>query len=75
MKKLFLFIMTATIGLSVCADMTLEQFLAKRKARAERKGKTFNQAKEQKRFSRMDTDNNGLLSRAEQTAYSANKQK
>jgi len=72
MKKVLLFSMIAIAGLTVsAADITKADFLAKQKAKVEAKGGQFDEAKTAKNFDTMDTNKDGVLSDAEQSAGKA----
>jgi hypothetical protein len=66
MKKIVLFSIIALIGLTAsAADQTKEQFMAARKALAERGGKEFNAAATEKIFAARDLNKDGKLSAEE----------
>jgi len=67
MKKSFLFIMIAMVGITVCAaDITKEQFVAAKKAASEKAGRKFNEKVCLSNFAKKDLDQNGVLSDEEQ---------
>ena len=72
MKRLFILAVILMAGFTAQAapktPLTQEEYLAKRKARAERKGKEYDEAKALQRFNRKDVDGDGILSVEEQTS-------
>ena len=69
MKRLFLltvFLMAGAVAQAEKAPMTLDAFLAKQKANAEKNGKEFDEAKAKERFAKKDLDKDGVLSVEEQ---------
>ena len=70
MKRLFLltvFLMAGVVAQAAPKEpQTLEQYLAKRKASAEKKGESFDEAKAKESFAKKDLDKNGILSVEEQ---------
>jgi hypothetical protein len=72
MKKFLLFIAITMIGVvASAADQTKEQYLAAKKASAEKAGKTFDEAKTIKEFDKKDVDKDGVFSNEEQAAEKA----
>ncbi len=66
MKKIVLFSVIALIGLTAsAADQTKEQFMAAKKAAAEKAGKEFNAAASEKAFAARDLNKDGKLSAEE----------
>ena len=55
-------------------DMTKEQFFAQQKRMAEKKGRVYSQATAEKRFNKLDTNKDGILT-AEERANGKNKNK
>jgi len=55
--------------------VTKEQYIAKAKAQAEKKGETFDQAKTEAKFTKADTNSDGTLSAEEQAAAGGGKKK
>jgi len=70
MKRLFLLIVFLMAGVVAQAapkePLTLDAFLAKQKATAEKNGKEFDEAKAKERFAKKDLDKDGTLSVEEQ---------
>ncbi len=72
MKKLLLFSMIAMIGITAsAADITKPDYMAKKKADAEKAGKTFNEKGHSGNFERQDLNKDGVLSDEEQAAAKA----
>jgi hypothetical protein len=71
MKRLFLLVVFLMAGVVAQAapkgPLTLDEFLAKRKASAEKKGEAFDEAKAKEKFAKKDLDKDGVLSVEEQT--------
>ena len=66
MKKIVLFSIIALIGLTAsAADQTKDQFIAARKAAAEKAGKEFNATAAEKQFAAKDLNKDGKLSAEE----------
>ena len=70
MKRLFLLTVFLMAGVVAQAapkgPVTLDEFLAKQKANAEKNGKEFNEDKAKERFAKKDLDKDGVLSVEEQ---------
>ena len=70
MKRLFLLVVFLLAGVVAQAapkgPLTLDEYLAKRKARAEKKGLEYDEAKEKSSFAKKDLDKDGTLSVEEQ---------
>ena len=72
MKRLFLLIVFLMAGIVAQAapapkePQTLDQYLAAQKAKAEKKGSAFDEAKSKEAFAKKDLDKNGILSAEEQ---------
>jgi 5,10-methylene-tetrahydrofolate dehydrogenase/methenyl tetrahydrofolate cyclohydrolase len=63
MKKIVLFSMIALAGITVsAADMTKEQFVATKKAAAEKAGTEFNEKAVEAAFAKRDLNKDGVLS-------------
>lgn len=63
MKKSFLFIMIAMIGITAsAADQTLEEYLVRRQAYSEKVGKPYDEAVSKKLFEKLDVNEDGILS-------------
>jgi hypothetical protein len=75
MKKWIMLIVSLLMvgGVQAAAKypMTKEQYLAARQKRAEKKGQEFKQAKEEKKFNKMDANSDGVLSEEEAAAAKA----
>lgn len=72
MKKLLLFSMIAMIGITAsAADITKADYLAKRKAIAEKTGKPFNEKGLLALFDKQDLNKDGVLSDEEQATARA----
>lgn len=69
MKKLLLFSMIAMIGITAsAADLTKADYIAQRKAAAEKAGKAFNEKGVIGNFNKQDLNKDGVLSDEEQAA-------
>ena len=69
MKRLFLLAVILMAGAIVQAEpkgLTLEEFIAQRKAGAEKKGEAFDEAKAKATFDKKDLNKDGVLSAEEQ---------
>ncbi len=70
MKRLFL--LTAVLMLGIVAQaapkgpLTLDEYLAKQKASAEKKGTAYDEAKSKEKFAKLDVNKDGTLSVEEQ---------
>ena len=70
MNKSLLLIMIAMTGVAAMAkDITTEEFLATKKAAAEKAGKTQDVAKDMVYVNKVDTNKDGVMSDAEQASY------
>jgi hypothetical protein len=71
MKRLFLLAVILMTGMVAQAapksPSTLDEYLAKKKASAEKKGETFDEAKAKAKFAQQDLNKDGTLSVEEQT--------
>jgi hypothetical protein len=63
MKKMFLFAVAAMIGITAsAADLTKAEYIARRKAAAEKKGMEFDQKTLEAFFDKKDVNKDGILS-------------
>jgi hypothetical protein len=70
MKRLFLLtviLMTGVVAQAAPKVMTLDEYLAQKKANAEKNGKVFDEAAAKKAFDKKDLDKDGKWSIEEQT--------
>jgi hypothetical protein len=72
MKRLFLLVVFLMAGVVAQAapkgPLTLDEWIAKRKASAEKKGEAFDEAKAKSSFEKKDLDKDGTLSVEEQAS-------
>lgn len=69
MKRLFVLMMVLMVGVMAQAEqkaLTLQDFIAQKKAAAEKKGSAFDEAAVKAAFERKDIDKDGKLSAQEQ---------
>lgn len=72
MKKSLLFTAIILAGITAsAADVTKESFLAGKKASAEKSGTAYDEPRAMVYFNKVDTNQDGVMSDAEQAAYKA----